>query len=190
MSDAPSGAAPGMAGRFVEALRSLERDGDPGPVSGLYADDSRAGSVQRPDAHQGRVGVRQFWAAYRSTFGTVESTFRTVVEGDHAAALEWTTAGTVGGQLVRYDGVTVLEFDDGWIVRSCAYYDATQLGRETLRAAGISSGAGVVPEISTVEPVGEADATPVPVATEGPGVVDARPVPGDDGWRPDPGETG
>jgi ketosteroid isomerase-like protein len=179
-----------MADRFVEALRSLERDGDAGPLGDLYADDSRAGSVQHPDAYLGRDGARQFWAAYRSTFATVESTFRTVIGGDRAAALEWTTAGTVSGNLVRYDGVTVLEFGDGRIVRSCAYYDATQLGRTTLRAAGVFPGSDAVPGMVPVEPVGQGDETSVPVRTEGPGGVDARPVVEENGWRSDPGETG
>ena len=111
--------------------------------------------------YRGPDGARQFWLNYRSTFGDVESSFRTVVSSKDAAALEWTTEGTVSGTPVRYDGVTVLELAGGKITRSCAYFDTTRLGRETLRAR-----------------------------LPGPGGVDARLVDERDGWRSDPEEIG
>jgi ketosteroid isomerase-like protein len=175
MSAIETGTDVGVAQRFMEALRSLEHDGDPAALADLYAEDSRSGNLQRPDGFQGREGARQFWLTYRSTFGDVRSEFRTVVASADAAALEWTTEGTVNGRPVRYDGVTVLELAGGEIVRSCAYYDPTWLGRETLRASA------------------EAAADGADDATEreaGPGGVDARPIPEADGWRPDPEETG
>jgi hypothetical protein len=177
-------------------------------LADLYAEKSRSGNVQNPDGFLGPDGARQFWLTYRSTFGEVRSEFRTVVASDDAAALEWTTEGTVSGRPVRYDGVTVLDLVGGQIARSCAYYDATRLGREALRASttdggpvetsGDDSASAAADDTSGDDSASAADASGVgsaePTADEvgggGPGGVDARPVPETDGWRTDPEEVG
>ena len=207
MSAVRTGVEAGVAQRFVEALRTLEREGDPTALADLYAEKSRSGNVQHPDGFRGPDGARQFWLTYRSTFGEVRSEFRTVVASDDAVALEWTTEGTVGGRPVRYDGVTVLDLVGGQIARSCAYYDATRLGREALRASATggpaeTSGHGDdsaaaddtsgddSASAADTSGVGSAEPTADEVGGGGPGGVDARPVPETDGWRTDPEEVG
>ena len=42
-------------------------------------------------------------------------------------ALEWTTEGTSNGNLVSYDGVSILEIEDGKVRRFMAYFDTRRL---------------------------------------------------------------
>lgn len=121
-----------VANTFIEALRALERDKDAEPLAALYTDDAAVGNVQAPDRFRGPEGARKFWGEYRGTFQTLESKFRNVIAGNGKAALEWTTTGTVfDGTNVAYSGVTVLESEGDKLTRSCAYFDPTDLGRQT-----------------------------------------------------------
>lgn len=128
---APSGGSGdptgGIATRFIEALRRLEREGDVDAIAGLYATDAVCGNLLRMDAFAGSQGAREFWTAYRGQFGEIASSFVTIVEGDGTAALEWSSIGTIGGREVAYRGVTVLESADGRLRRTCAYFDPTAL---------------------------------------------------------------
>lgn len=135
----PPGPDPGLAARFVSALGRLEADGDVEPMVALYAEQCTVANVTNPGGFEGRDGARRFWNSYRASCGDVRSEFRSVVEraGDSgaAAALEWETAATVDGRVVRYGGVTVLEAAGDGITRSCAYFDGAALGRQTIEAA-------------------------------------------------------
>jgi ketosteroid isomerase-like protein len=122
--------AAALTERFVRALRRLEDTGEPDDLTSLYANDAVAGNVLDPASHRGVDGVREFWRGYRRQFGRIQSTFRTVIGHDAAAALEWTSHGEVDGRPVEYRGVTVLELGDGTIRRSCAYYDPHSLGQQ------------------------------------------------------------
>lgn len=130
--DATSGTARAMTTRFIDALGRLESEGDADALVALYAPDAVAGNVVKPDAGQGEQGVRHFWEQYRSSFDEIRSTFRNEVEGDGAAALEWQSEGSMKGNPLRYAGVTVLEFGEGGITRSCAYFDPTALADKAL----------------------------------------------------------
>lgn len=110
--------------RFIDALQKLESDGDPGDLVDLYGADAVCGNIATETTYDGPDGARDFWSGYRSTFSEIRSEFRDVVSSDGAAALEWvTTAKLSGGDPVEYEGVTVLEFGDGAITRSTAYFD-------------------------------------------------------------------
>lgn len=117
----------GIAARFIDALQRLERDGEVDALVELYAPDAVAGNVLRVDAFSGTDGARTFWTAYRDQFGEIASTFANIVEGDDAAALEWSSTGTINGRDVEYRGVTVLESAGGALRRTCAYFDPTAL---------------------------------------------------------------
>lgn len=120
-----------LARRFIDALQHAEREGRLDDLVALYRDDAVIGNVLEPQALKGRQGARSFWAMYRDTFREVRSTFRNVVASQDAAALEWTSVVTARqGQTVSYDGVTVLEFRDGLISRSWAYFDSAGLGMQ------------------------------------------------------------
>ena len=123
-----------LAERFIEALGRLEAGRDLETITALFSDESETGNVTSPEKFRGREGAREFWGAkYRDTFGEVKSSFRNVFASETRAALEWTTGGTTAdGSPVKYDGVSILEFDGGRITRFCAYFDAGDLGRQIL----------------------------------------------------------
>lgn len=121
-----------IAQRFIDALHELESGGDAGPLSALYAPDAVSGNTATTRTFDGPDGAREFWSAYRETFGEIRSDFRTVVEGDDGVALEWVSTGTLaaGGEPLTYQGVTLLRTDDGLVTRSTAYFDPRALTAE------------------------------------------------------------
>ena len=62
-------------------------------------------------------------AAERSKVVTVRNVFAT----EERAALEWTTEGTSNGEDVSYEGVSLLEIEDGKVRRFVAYFDTRDL---------------------------------------------------------------
>ena len=122
--------------KFIDALRRLESDRDLEPIVSLFADDCELGNVVTSEAFRGREGAREFWNAYRETFGGMESRFRNKIIADDRAALEWVTEATgAEGRPVRYEGVSILEFSGDQIRRFNAYFDPARLGRQ-VGAAG------------------------------------------------------
>jgi ketosteroid isomerase-like protein len=122
------------AEKFIEALGRLESGRDLEPIVSLFADGCEVGNVVTPEPFKGREGAREFWGAkYRDTFGEVKSTFKNVFATAARAALEWTTEGTAAdGSPIRYEGVSIIETDGEAITRFCAYFDASNLGRQIL----------------------------------------------------------
>jgi ketosteroid isomerase-like protein len=117
--------------QFMDALATLERDRDVETIAALFAAESEIGNLITPRHFSGVDGAREFWQAYRATFGEVQSEFRNVIVGDGRAALEWTTSGTsTQGSPVTYTGVSILEYADGKISRFWAYFDPGDLGRQ------------------------------------------------------------
>jgi predicted ester cyclase len=115
----------------MDALAVLERDRDVEPIAALFAVRSEIGNLVTPRHFSGVEGAREFWQAYRATFGEMRSEFRNVIVGDGRAALEWTTSGTSSqGTRITYTGVSILEFADGKISRFWAYFDPSDLGRQ------------------------------------------------------------
>lgn len=97
----------------------------------LFSENCVVGNVLAPAAFRGRDGARKFWNDYRGTFSEIKSDFRTRIESDQSTALEWTAEGTSpDGAAIKYDGITVLEFDGGGITRFHAYFDPRSIGRQ------------------------------------------------------------
>lgn len=120
---------------FQEALADLERNRDPEPLIALFGEDATLGNTASHAPLTGRDGARQFWTSYRSSFGEMESRFRSVIKADSQCALEWTTRGTtVDGAPIEYEGVSVMEYDGDRIVRFHAYFDPSALGAQMLRS--------------------------------------------------------
>ena len=113
-----------VADKFVEALRKLEQDRDVEALVEIHAEDCDVGNVAVPRTFSGHDGLRKFWTSYRDTFGDMKSEFRNVFadEAGHAA-LEWTTSGKANGNEVSYDGVSLLEIQNGKVTRFRAYFD-------------------------------------------------------------------
>ena len=116
-----------VADGFVEALRKLEEDRDVEALVEIHTEDCEVGNVSVPQTFRGHDGLREFWTEYRKTFGEMKSTFRNVLATEDGTALEWTTEGTSNGEDVSYDGVSILEIEDGKVRRFMAYFDTRDL---------------------------------------------------------------
>jgi steroid delta-isomerase-like uncharacterized protein len=116
-----------VADNFVEALRKLEEDRDVETLVRIHAENCEVGNVAVSETFRGHEGLREFWIEYRKTFDEMKSTFRNVFATEEGAALEWTTEGTSNGDSVSYDGVSILEIEDGKVRRFMAYFDPRAL---------------------------------------------------------------
>jgi steroid delta-isomerase-like uncharacterized protein len=113
-----------VAEKFVEALWKLEQYSDLEALVEIHTDDCDVGNVAVPRTFSGHDGLREFWTSYRDTFGDMKSEFRNVFadEAGHAA-LEWNTSAQANGNDVSYEGVSLLEIEDGKVSRFRAYFD-------------------------------------------------------------------
>jgi steroid delta-isomerase-like uncharacterized protein len=117
-----------VAERFKEALWRLEEDRDVEPLAEMHTEDCEVGNAAVPHTFEGHEGLREFWTNYRNTFDGMKSEFRNVfADGKGHAALEWTTEGTANDKTVSYQGVSVLEIEDGKVSRFMAYFDPRSL---------------------------------------------------------------
>ena len=130
------------AQRFIDALYTLENDGDVEGIAALYTAEAEVSNPMDAEPHRGQEGAREFWSKYRQSFERVHSEFRNVVESDDAALLEWRSDGrTAAGEDFSYDGVSVLEFTEDRISRFRAYFDP-----HTLTSSGTKKNAA--PELT------------------------------------------
>ena len=122
-----------VADRFVEALRKLEEDRDVEALVEIHAQDCDVGNVAVPKTFSGHDGLREFWTGYRDTFGEMKSEFRNVFADDQVhAALEWNTSGKANGNDVSYDGVSLLEIEEGKVTRFRAYFDPRSVSAQVV----------------------------------------------------------
>jgi ketosteroid isomerase-like protein len=122
-----------VAEKFVEALRRLEEDRDVEALVEIHTEDCDVGNGAVPKTFSGHDGLREFWTGYLDTFGEIRSEFRNVFadEAGHAA-LEWNTSGEANGKDVSYDGVSLLEIDDGKVSRFRAYFDPRSVSSQVV----------------------------------------------------------
>ncbi len=122
-----------VADQFVEALRTLEADRDVEALVEIHTEDCDIGNVAVPKTFSGHDGLREFWTSYRDTFGEMKSEFRNVFADDAGhAALEWNTTGDANGNDVSYDGVSLLEIQDGKVSRFRAYFDPRTVNEQVV----------------------------------------------------------
>jgi ketosteroid isomerase-like protein len=63
----------------------------------------------------------------------MKSKFRNVFADDAGnAALEWNTSGDANGKDVSYDGVSLLEIEDGKVSRFRAYFDPRAVSEQVV----------------------------------------------------------
>jgi hypothetical protein len=96
----------------------------------LYAPDATISNPLVRIEHQGPEGARRFWSPYRAAFGSIRSEFHHVLEEDGAALLKWTSTGTGPDSMIRYRGVSVLEFEGGKLTAFRTYFDPRHLGEQ------------------------------------------------------------
>ena len=119
---------PATTRRFVEALHTLEREGDTDPLAGLTAADAEVVSIDGHGVRRGPEGTTELFRQYRAQFDRLETEFTHLTGTDERAALEWRTEGTlVDGRAVTYTGVTVIDLagDEVSGIRIC--YDSAAL---------------------------------------------------------------
>ena len=118
---------------FIEALHRVERDGGAAvdALVQLFADDAvvvNAMTRRGQDDRRGPEAIHSFWQQYAATLGRGQSEFAHVTVGDGAAGLFWTTHDDRGA---RYDGATLLEFDEAGRIRLLrGYYDPEEFRRQ------------------------------------------------------------
>ena len=121
---------------FVDALHTLERDGELDPIVALFAEDADVGNVVTANRFHGQDGARRFWEEYRGRFGELESSFSAILAADEHSALEWRSTGTSSdGSPLDYEGVSIIEWSGDRISRFSAYFDPTKLGLHPSAAA-------------------------------------------------------
>ena len=117
--------------RFVEALETLEAEGDVDVMAELFAEGCGIGNTALKTSLNGAEGVREFWTSYRGTFAELKSKFINKNTGEKSSALEWETSGrSADGKEIRYHGVSVFEHDGERITRFFAYFDPADLGKQ------------------------------------------------------------
>jgi len=121
-----------VADNFVAALWELEKNENVELLVEIHTEDCEVGNVSVPETFDGHDGLREFWKEYRRTFGEIKSEFRNVIATEDRVALEWTTEGTSNGDLVSYDGVSILEIEDGKVRRFMAYFDTCRLTNQVV----------------------------------------------------------
>ena len=122
-----------VADGFVEALKKLEEDRDVEALVEIHTEDCDVGNVAVPKNFSGHDGLREFWTGYRDTFGEMKSEFRNFFADDAGhAALEWNTSGEANGNDVSYDGVSLLEIEEGKVSRFRAYFDPRSLSGQVV----------------------------------------------------------
>lgn len=124
-----------QAQRFIDALHRLEEQGEVDEMVSMYSEQAELSNPTDDEPHRGPKGARDFWSAYRSSFEEIHSEFRNVCASDQAVMLEWTSRGRLaGGGEVRYDGVSVVEYQDGSVRRFRAYFDPSHLAQQVTRS--------------------------------------------------------
>jgi ketosteroid isomerase-like protein len=117
-----------LAQRFIDALHAIERDGDVRAMIELFSDDCAIANKVNDRIFRGHAGALYFWHEYRGFFTEVESELRNVVTSGDRIALQWVTRGVnLRGIPVTHDGASLIELEDGKIVRFDAYFDAAVL---------------------------------------------------------------
>jgi len=112
---------------------SWRKTGTSRPWSEIHTENCDVGNVAVPGTFSGHEGLREFWMGYRDTFGEMRSEFRNVFADDAGhAALEWNTSGEANGNDVSYDGVSLLEIEEGKVSRFRAYFDPRSLSTQVV----------------------------------------------------------
>jgi ketosteroid isomerase-like protein len=120
-----------VAERFLTALGALEGDRELDALTALFSDDAELRTSALSRTFHGTEGAREFWRAYRDTFGDMDTTYDTQLADDGAVMLEWETVGeSAGGERIRYRGVSVLRVADGHVTAFRAYFDPAALVRQ------------------------------------------------------------
>ncbi|WP_250125800.1 nuclear transport factor 2 family protein [Chroococcidiopsis sp. CCMEE 29] len=114
-----------IAERFMQTLQQIEATGDVEPLVELFTEDAELSNLAMTEPLRGHDGARRFWQKYLSVFERIQSKFTNVVEGDRTTVLEWISEGALStGESLNYQGVSILETDNGHVRCFRTYYDS------------------------------------------------------------------
>jgi len=123
--------AKSVAEKFIGALTELESASDVEQIVELFAVNCEVGNSVISEKFQGIEGARRFWTNYRHAFKDVCSIFENEIYFGNKARLDWTTEGkSKNGRRIKYEGVSILETEDGKITHFYAYFDQKKLKRQ------------------------------------------------------------
>ena len=114
-----------LAERFMQTLQQIEDTGDVEPLVALFTEDAELSNLALTEPLKGQDGARRFWQKYLSVFERIHSKFHNVIEGDRTIVLEWNSEGALSsGEAINYQGISVLEIDNGQVQHFRTYYDS------------------------------------------------------------------
>lgn len=131
--------------QFIDALQSLEQQGDVDRIASLFADNAEMTNPHLHEPMRGSEGARRFWSEYRDAFGDIRSSFKATIESENTSVLEWVSDGTMraNGKPFCYGGVTILEWSGDRVSRFATYFDTQPLRVEPMLGVSDTASPGL-----------------------------------------------
>jgi ketosteroid isomerase-like protein len=115
------------AERFMNALHELEQTGNLDPLVEQFTQDAELRRLTGEEPARGPEGTRKFWKEYLAALGQIRTEFKHIVEGGDTIVLEWVTeVDPDTGRPFTYEGVSILEMENGQVRRFRTYYDTAK----------------------------------------------------------------
>lgn len=120
--------------RFMRTLQEMEQSGNTRAMVELFHDEAELHRLSGDADATGREGAQKFWQEYLSAFQKIRSRFTNVIENDSSAVLEWvSSAEPATAKPFEYQGVSIIEVENGKVVRFRTYYDTAQFAQTTAK---------------------------------------------------------
>jgi ketosteroid isomerase-like protein len=117
-----------IAEDFIHRLQEAEKTSNPRTLIELFSGECELMNLTRHNTstkadHAGSPS--QFWRQYLHAFQNVDSHFTSIIDDGKKAVLEWHSSGILPmGLPIEYNGVSILEYEDGLIQKFRTYYDS------------------------------------------------------------------
>ena len=116
-----------MAERFMRTLQEMEQSGDTRAMVDLFTEGAELHRLTGDENATGREGAQKFWQEYLSAFQKIRSRFTNVIETGNTAVMEWvSTAEPESAKPFDYEGVSIIETENGKVTRFRTYYDSAR----------------------------------------------------------------
>ena len=145
-----------IASEFMKRLQQAEASGDVRGLAELFTEDAELLNLTRQNTHATRTTKQhctqtsaQFWRQYLHAFDHISSHFTNVIDDGRTAVLEWHSTGSLPmGIPVDYNGVSIIECEEGKIRRFRTYYDSAAFLPHAARSEKTHSETVGVPDIT------------------------------------------
>jgi ketosteroid isomerase-like protein len=123
-----------MAERFMRTLQEMEQSGDTRAMVDLFDDQAELHRLTGDSNAAGRDGAQKFWQEYLTAFQQIRSRFTHVIESDGTAVMEWVSrAEPETAEPFEYEGVSIIEVNNGKVTRFRTYYDSARFVQTTAK---------------------------------------------------------